>query len=78
MGGRKGQRRAILSDLDRRFDEMMARVTGPGGRLVIERDTEGRAIVGNFPATVPGLLRTFCSLYGDPAAHPAQLSLIHI
>jgi len=65
MGGRKGQRRAILSDLDRRFDEMMARVIGPGGRLVIERDAEGRAIVGNFPATVPGLLRTFCALYGD-------------
>ena len=26
------------SDLDRRFDAMLARVTGPGGRLVIERD----------------------------------------
>ncbi len=44
---------------------MLARVTGTGGRLVIERDAEGRAIVGNFPATVPGLLRTFCALYGD-------------
>ncbi|HEU5285943.1 MAG TPA: class I adenylate-forming enzyme family protein [Sphingomicrobium sp.] len=53
------------SDLDRRFDDMLARVTGPGGRLVIERDSQGRAIVGNFPATVPGLLRTFCALYGD-------------
>jgi acyl-CoA synthetase (AMP-forming)/AMP-acid ligase II len=54
----------LASDLDTRFDEMLARVTGPGGRLVIERDAEGRAIVGNFPATVPGLLRIFCELYG--------------
>ncbi len=53
------------SDLDRKFDEMLARVTGPGGRLVIEHDAEGRAIVGNFPATLPGLFRTFCELYGD-------------
>jgi acyl-CoA synthetase (AMP-forming)/AMP-acid ligase II len=53
------------SDLDLRFDEMLARVTGPGGRLVIERDPEGRAIVGNFPATLPGLFRVFCELYGD-------------
>src|SRR5215210_9459822 len=53
------------SDLDRKFDEMLARVTGPGGRMVIERDAEGRAIVGNFPATLPGLFSTFCELYGD-------------
>ena len=53
------------SELDRRFDEMLARVTGPGGRLVIEHDTEGRAIVGNFPGTLPGLFRTFCEMYGD-------------
>ena len=52
------------SELDRRFDDVLARVCGPGGRLVIERDPEGRAIVGNFPATVPGLFRTFCELYG--------------
>src|SRR5688500_16052841 len=43
---------------------MLARVIGPGGRLVIEKDAQGRAIVGNFPPTVPGLLRIFCELYG--------------
>jgi len=43
-------------ELDIRFDEMLGRVIGPGGQLVIEHDAEGRAIVGNFPATVPGLL----------------------
>ena len=51
------------SDLDRRFDEMLAAVTGPGGRLVIERDDTGQAIVGQFPADparpVPHLLRSF-------------------
>ena len=53
------------SELDVRFDAMLASVIGPGGRLVIERDAGGRAIVGNFPATIPGLFRTFCELYAD-------------
>ena len=47
---------------------MLGRVIGPGGRLVIEHDTQGRAIVGNFPATVPVLVRTFCALYPDREA----------
>ena len=50
------------SDLDRRFDEKLAAVIGPGGRLVIERDEQGRAFVANFPATLPALFRTFCAL----------------
>ena len=50
------------SELDRRFDEKLAAVTGPGGRLVIGRDGQGRAIVTNFPATIPALFRTFCKL----------------
>ena len=53
------------SELDRRFDAVLAQVIGPGGRLVIERDSEGRAIVGNFPPTVPGLFRAFSELYAD-------------
>src|SRR5688500_6835648 len=53
------------SELDRRFDAVLAAVIGPGGRLVIEHDDENRAIVGNFPATVPGLFRAFCELYAD-------------
>ena len=56
------------STLDIQFDEMLGRVTGPGGRMVIEHDDQGRAIVGNFPATVPELLRTFCALYPDREA----------
>jgi long-chain acyl-CoA synthetase len=50
------------SELDRRFDDMLARVIGPGGRLIIEEDELGRAIVANFPATLPSLFRTFCAL----------------
>jgi steroid-24-oyl-CoA synthetase len=52
----------MRTTLDRRFDDMLAKVIGPGGRLVIERDSQGRAIVGNFPATLPDFFRTFCAL----------------
>ena len=51
------------SELDRRYDEMLAELTGPGAPLVIERDTRGRPIVGNFPSTLPGLFRAFCELH---------------
>jgi acyl-CoA synthetase (AMP-forming)/AMP-acid ligase II len=56
------------SELDRRFDEKLAEVTGPGGRLVIGTDDQGRAIVTNFPATLPSLFRTFCELNADKEA----------
>jgi len=56
------------SELDRRFDDMLARVIGPGGRLIIGEDELGRAIVTNFPATLPSLFRTFCALNGDSEA----------
>ncbi|HVI06431.1 MAG TPA: class I adenylate-forming enzyme family protein, partial [Sphingomicrobium sp.] len=52
------------NELDRRFDEELARVVGPGGRLTIGEDELGRAIVTNFPATLPGLFKTFCALNG--------------
>ena len=50
------------SELDLKFDDMLARVIGPGGRLIIGEDEEGRAIVTNFPATLPTFFRTFCAL----------------
>ena len=56
------------SELDRRFDEMLARVMGPGGRLVVGKDERGQAIVTNFPATLPSLLRTFCALNAENEA----------
>ena len=58
----------MASDLDRKVDEMLARVTASGGRVVIERDGQDRAIVGNFPATLPALFRTFCALNGSTEA----------
>ena len=50
------------SELDLKYDDMLARVIGPGGRLIIGEDEQGRAIVTNFPATLPSFFRTFCAL----------------
>jgi len=58
----------LPSELDRRFDEMLARVTGPGGRVVIGQDEKGQAIVANFPATLPSFFRTFCALNSQAEA----------
>jgi acyl-CoA synthetase (AMP-forming)/AMP-acid ligase II len=56
------------SELDRRFDDEFAKVTGPGGRLVIGHDELGRAIVENFPSTLAQFFRTFCALNADNEA----------
>jgi long-chain acyl-CoA synthetase len=58
----------MASELDRKFDETLAAVTGPGGRIVIDHDAQGRAIVGNFPPTLPSLFRTFCALHASTEA----------
>jgi len=50
------------NELDRRFDAELARVIGPGGRLVIGHDSAGRAIVENFPPTLPAFFKTFATL----------------
>ena len=52
----------MKSELDRRVDEELERVIGPGGRLVIGCDELGRAIAQNFPATLPEFFRSFCAL----------------
>jgi len=56
------------NELDRRYDEELARVTGEGGRLVIGKDELGRAIVTNFPATLPAFFKTFCHLNAEAEA----------
>ena len=58
----------MRSELDRKFDETLAQVIGPGGRLVIERDELGRAYVANFPGTLPLFFKTFCALNGQVEA----------
>src|SRR4051794_3617497 len=60
--------RGMRSDLDRRFDEELARVVGPGGRLVVGHDGLGRAMVDNFPATLPDFFRAFCALNAENEA----------
>ena len=54
----------MASDLDRKFDAVLAAVTGPGGRIVLGADPQGRTIVTNFPATLPAFFKTFCALNG--------------
>jgi acyl-CoA synthetase (AMP-forming)/AMP-acid ligase II len=58
----------MLSELDRRFDEELVKVTGPGGRLEMSRDERGRAIVAKLPATLPDFFRAFCVLHGEAEA----------
>src|SRR5919206_3621909 len=53
------------SELDRKYDAVLAAVTGPGGRVQIGRDAEGRAIVTNFPATLPTFFDAFCMLHAQ-------------
>ena len=52
----------MASELDRKFDQVLAAIMAPGGRLIIDKDEQGRAIVANFPATLPLFFRTFCAL----------------
>jgi acyl-CoA synthetase (AMP-forming)/AMP-acid ligase II len=58
----------MLTELDRRFDVELRRVTGPGGRLEMTHDEQGRAIVAKLPATLPEFFRAFCSLHADTEA----------
>jgi acyl-CoA synthetase (AMP-forming)/AMP-acid ligase II len=56
------------SELDRKFDAVLAAVIGPGGRIQIGEDAEGRAIVTNLPPTLPMLFDAFCALHGATVA----------
>ena len=56
------------SELDRDYDAGMAAITGPGGRVILDRDELGRTIVTNFPATLPLFFKTFCALNGPVEA----------
>jgi long-chain acyl-CoA synthetase len=56
------------SELDRKYDAVLAAVTGPGGRIQLGTDGAGRAIVTNLPPTLPGLFDAFCALHGATEA----------
>jgi len=54
----------VSSELDRKYDAVLAEKTGEGGPFQIARDALGRAYVGNFPATLPQFFAAFCALNG--------------
>jgi long-chain acyl-CoA synthetase len=56
------------SELDRKYDAMLAEVTGPHGRIQIGRDADGRAMVTNLPPTLPAMFDVFCILHGATEA----------
>ena len=58
---KRGERSRMPSALDRKYDAVLAEVTGETGRVQIGRDAEGRAIVANLPPTLPGLFDAFCA-----------------
>ena len=58
----------MQSELDLKFDQTLAQIIGPGGRLIIEQDEFGRAYVANFPGTLPLFFKTFCALNGQVEA----------
>ena len=56
------------SELDRKFDAVLAQVTGPGGRVQLADDEQGRKIVANLPPTLPGMFDAFCALHAATTA----------
>ena len=53
------------SALDAQVDAMIEAVTGAGGPVRIGRNADGRAVVENFPATLPQFFDIFCALNGQ-------------
>jgi acyl-CoA synthetase (AMP-forming)/AMP-acid ligase II len=58
----------MRSELDRKFDAVLAQVTGSGGRVQLGTDEQGRAIVTNLPPTLPGMFEAFCTLHAGTTA----------
>ncbi|MEO7827560.1 MAG: AMP-binding protein, partial [Allosphingosinicella sp.] len=56
------------SELDRKFDAVLAQATAPGGRIQISEDGEGRKIVANLPPTLPAMFDAFCALHSATVA----------
>jgi acyl-CoA synthetase (AMP-forming)/AMP-acid ligase II len=56
------------SELDGKFDAVLAAVTGPGGRILTGTDERGLTIVTNLPATLPSFFQAFCALQANVVA----------
>ena len=52
------------SALDQAYEKVLAAASGPGGRLVLGENADGRTIVSNFPPTLPMMFMMFAQLYG--------------
>jgi long-chain acyl-CoA synthetase len=70
------------SELDRKFDAVLAAVTAPGsGRIQLGEDGEGRKIVTNLPPTLPGMFDAFCMLHAQTIgviAHGERLTFAEL
>ena len=55
------------SALDQAYEKVLEAASGPGGRLVLGENEQGRAIVANFPPTLPVMFKMFAQLYGPHA-----------
>ncbi|MEO7410213.1 MAG: class I adenylate-forming enzyme family protein, partial [Sphingomicrobium sp.] len=53
------------SDLDRKFDSVLAAITGPGGRIVLDQDEWGRSLAANMPQTLPAFFTAFSALHAS-------------
>ncbi|MGZ8999322.1 MAG: AMP-dependent synthetase, partial [Allosphingosinicella sp.] len=60
------------SELDIKYDLKLAEVIGPGGRIQIGKDEQGRAIVTNLPPTLPAMFDAFCALHAATEAVIAE------
>ncbi|WP_343344108.1 class I adenylate-forming enzyme family protein [Sphingomicrobium sp. XHP0239] len=52
------------SALDQAYEKVLEAASGPGGRLVLGENADGRTIVSNFPPTLPMMFMMFAQLYG--------------
>ncbi|MEO6580454.1 MAG: class I adenylate-forming enzyme family protein [Sphingomicrobium sp.] len=50
------------TELDLKFDAVLAALTGPGGRIVLGRDEWDRPLAANMPQTLPEFFKAFCAL----------------
>src|SRR6185503_8641033 len=66
--GKAGDEGRMPSELDRKYDAVLAHVTGPEGSIQLGRDAKGRVIVTNLPGTLPILFDAFCMLHGATVA----------
>jgi acyl-CoA synthetase (AMP-forming)/AMP-acid ligase II len=56
------------SELDRTYDAAIAAVTGPGGKIEVGPDAQGRMVATHLPATLPVFFDFFCMVNAQTEA----------